>query len=146
MGGIGSGRSARLAAALATVCLALAGLGLAACSAPKPAPQLTAKDTIGPNGPISWSEAQARIGEQVTAEGPVTSVTTAGGDVLLNLGADAPDPSRLVVLIPSSAKARFAADPKTAYVDQLVLVVGTVEERDGVATIVVKSPADLKTE
>ena len=138
------GSSRRLPAALATLA-SFALLALAACGTGTPSSHLTATESVGPNGPISWSEAQTRIGEEVTAEGPVTSVEQSGGDVLLNLGADAPDPSRLVVVIPKSAADAFPADAESAYLDQLVRVTGTVEDRDGVATIVADKPSDLST-
>ena len=69
-----------------------------------------------------------------------------GGEVVLDLGAEAPDPSRLVVVIPAASRGAFPADAETAYLDKLVRATGTIEDRDGVATIVVEKPADLKVE
>ena len=97
----GSGAAALvLIAALTLVLLLAAALTLAACASEKQGAFATAPASIEPNGPISWGEAQSRIGERLTAEGPVTSVQEAGGEVVLNLGADTPDPSRLVVVDP----------------------------------------------
>ena len=120
-------------------------LTLAACASDKQGAYATAPASIEPNGPISWGEAQARIGERLIAEGPVASVQEVGGEVVLNLGADAPDPSRLVVIIPASVRAKFPKDAAAAYQDELVRVTGLIEDRDGAATIVVTKPAELKT-
>lgn len=99
---------------------------------------------LEPNGPISWSEAQSRIGERLTAEGLVISVQDIDGDLLLNVGGDESEPGRLVVVIPSTAREKFPSDPEVAYADQLVRVRGTIVSRDGVAAIIVKRPGDLK--
>ena len=138
----------RRLARVAVIGLALAALlTLMACSALQtPEEGATATESIGPNGPIGWSEAQARIGDEVTAEGLVSSVHTSGNEVSLDLGADAPDPSRLVVVIPAASRDAFPADAASAYQDKLVLVPARVEDRDGVATIVVTKPAELKIE
>ena len=85
------------------------------------------------------------MGERLTAEGPVASVQEAGGEVVLNLGADSPDPSRLVVIVPAAVRAKFPKDAATDYQDELVRVTGLIEDRDGVATIVVNKPSELKT-
>jgi hypothetical protein len=133
---------------IATLALALLiGLVpmLAACATEKQGAYATAPASIEPNGPISWGEAQSRIGDRLTAEGPVASVHEAGGEVVLNVGVDAPDPSRLVIVIPASARAKFPKDAAVTYQDELVRVTGMIEGRDGVATIVVTKPAELKT-
>ena len=140
----GSGAARTLIAVLGLTLLLGLVLTLAACSSVKQGAYATAPASIEPNGPISWGEARARVGERLTAEGPVASVHEAAGDVVLNLGADAPDPSRLVVVIPASARSRFPKDAATAYQDALVRVTGLIEDRDGVATMVVTKPADLK--
>lgn len=132
-------------AALAACALA-ALLVLAGCGSGTPDGLVGPTEAVGPNGPIGWSEAQTRVGERLTAEGPVTTVSETGGEVVLDLGAEAPDPSRLVVVIPAAARGAFPADAETAYLDKLVQATGTIEERDGVATIVVEKPADLKVE
>jgi hypothetical protein len=141
----------RLAAAhvlIATLALVLL-LGLvptlAACATEKQGAYATAPASIEPNGPISWGEAQSRIGDRLTAEGPVASVQEAGGEVVLDVGVDAPDPSRLVVIIPASVRAKFPKDAAMTYQDELVRVTGLIEDRDGVATIVVTKPVELKT-
>ena len=133
---------------IATLALALL-LGLvpmlAACATEKQGAYATAPASIEPNGPISWGEAQSRVGDRLTAEGPVASVQETGGEIVLNLGVDAPDPSRLVGIIPASARARFPKDAAMTYQDALVRVTGLIEDRDGVATIIVSKPAELKT-
>jgi hypothetical protein len=72
-------------------------------------------------------------------------VQEVGGEVVLNVGVDAPDPSRLVVIIPASARSKFPKDAAMTYQDALVRVTGLIEDRNGVATIVVSKPAELKT-
>jgi hypothetical protein len=139
-----SGAAKVLVATLALTSLLAIALVLAACASVKQGAYATAPASIEPNGPISWGEAKARIGERLTAEGPVASVQETGGDVVLNLGADTPDPSRLVVVIPASARSKFPKDAATAYRDALVRVTGLIEDRDGVATMVVTKPAELK--
>ena len=133
---------------IATLALALL-LGLvpmlAACATEKQGAYATAPASIEPNGPISWGEAQSRIGDRLTAAGPVASVQEVGGEVVLNVGVDAPDPSRLVVIIPASARAKFPKDAAMTYQDALVRVTGLIEDRDGVATIIVSKPTELKT-
>jgi hypothetical protein len=141
----GSGAASVLVSTLALALLLGLVPMLAACATEKQGAYATAPASIEPNGPISWGEAQSRIGERLTAEGPVASVQETGGVVVLNLGADAPDPSRLVVVIPAAVRSKFAKDAATAYQDALVRVTGLIEDRDGVATIVVTKPAELKT-
>jgi hypothetical protein len=119
-------------------------LALAACASQKQGAYATAPASIEPNGPISWGEARSRIGERLTAEGPVASVQEAGGEVVLNLGADAPDPSRLVVIIPAAVRDKFPTDAIAAYQGELVRVTGAIENRAGVATIVVTQPTELR--
>jgi hypothetical protein len=139
---------ARAATFVAAAVLVLAALFLAACSS---SGSVVPAGTVTPgplesNGPISWSEASSRVGESLTVQGPVTSTGDDGaGDVVLNVGAPASDPSRLAVVIPKEALAKFPADPAAAYDGQLVTVTGLIEDRDGTATIVVTSRKDIKT-
>jgi hypothetical protein len=136
----------RLVPATFAACALAALLVLAGCGGGTPDGLVGPTEAVGPNGPIGWSEAQTRVGERLTAEGPVTTVSETGGEVVLDVGAEAPDPSRLVVVIPAAARGAFPADAETAYLDKLIRVRGTIEDRDGVATIVVEKPADLKVE
>ena len=144
--GPGNGAAALvLIAALTLAVLLAAALTLAACASEKQGAFATAPASIEPNGPISWGEAQSRIGERLTAEGPVTSVQEAGGEVAAESRRrrSRPEParrghSRLV-------RDKFPGDAATAYQDELVRVTGVIEDRDGVATIVVAKPADVKT-
>ena len=123
-----------------------AALALAACSASSSsAPGSTV--TPGPlesNGPISWSEASSRVGEVLAVQGPVVSTGGDGsGGVVLNVGADATDPSRFVVMIPKDALAQFPKNAADHYDGQLVTATGTIEDRQGTATMVVRSPKQL---
>ncbi len=126
---------------------ALAGLlVLTGCGGSTPDGLVGPTEAVGPNGPIGWSEAQTRVGERLTAEGPVTTVSETGGEVVLDLGAEAPDPSRLVVIIPAASRDAFPANAETAYLDKLIRATGAIEDREGVATMVVEKPADLTVE
>jgi hypothetical protein len=141
------GRAAvRITLSIATV--ALAALSLAACSSSDsvvPAGTLT-PGPLESNGPISWSEASSRVGEELTVQGPVTSTGDDGaGGVVLNVGGPESDPSRFVVVIPKEALAKFPADPATYYDGQLVTVTGLIEDRAGTATMTVTSREDIKT-
>ncbi len=118
--------AARITLSIAAV--ALAALSLAACSS---SDSVVPAGTVTPgplesNGPISWSEASSRMGEELTVQGPVTSTGDDGaGGVVLNVGGPESDPSRFVVVIPKEALAKFPADPATYYDGQLVTVTGT---------------------
>lgn len=132
---------------LAAILLAAAAL-LTGCSSSK---SLVPASTVTPgplesNGPISWAEAASRIGEELSVQGPVNSTGGDGaGGVTLNVGAPASDPSRFVVVIPETAVGRFPDDPALFYDGQLVTATGLIEDRDGVATMVVERRADLTT-
>jgi hypothetical protein len=133
---------------LSIVAVVLAALSLAACSS---SDSVVPAGTVTPgplesNGPISWSEASSRMGEELTVQGPVTSTGDDGaGGVVLNVGAPESDPSRFVVVIPKEALAEFPADPATYYDGQLVTVTGLIEDRAGTATMTVTSREDIKT-
>ena len=103
---------------------------------------------LEPNGPISWSEASFRQGEVLTVEGPVITAgpsATGDGAVVLNVGADAPDSSRFVVVIPKSALGKFPPSPANHYSGALIRATGKIVSYDGVAAIVVRSPRKLTT-
>jgi hypothetical protein len=134
------------AGAFAAVTLTLALLLLAGCSSSNSfVPQSTV--TPGPlesNGPISWTEAASRVGEELTVQGPVTGTGSDGaGGVVLDVGATAPDPGRFVVVIPKAALKKFPKDPASFYDGQLLTATGLIEDRDGTATMVVESREDL---
>lgn len=136
------------AGTLAAVTLTLALLLLTGCSSSNSfVPQSTV--TPGPlesNGPISWTEAASRVGEELTVQGPVTGTGSDGaGGVVLDVGAAAPDPGRFVVVIPKTALKKFPKDPASFYDGQLLTATGLIEERDGTPTMVVDSREDLTT-
>lgn len=134
-------------AAASLLTLLAAGL-LAACSgSPASGPQNTVDPgPLEPNGPISWSEASSRVGEVLSVQGPVTATSVEGnGDVVLNVGAAAADPGRFVVVIPGDAAAEFPPRPADRYDGQLIVATGMIIDQDGVATMVVRSPARLTT-
>ena len=148
-GSLRTGRRARGAGRLcAAAALVLAVVLLAGCSSSK---SLVPESTVTPgplesNGPISWAEAASRVGEVLTVQGPVSSTGSDGaGGVVLNVGAPEPDPTRFVVVIPKTALNKFPKDPASAYEGQLLTATGLIEDRDGVATMVVTSREDLST-
>ena len=67
------------------------------------------------------------------------------GAVILNVGGDAGDPSRFVVVIPKAALRRFPADPASRYVGQLIVATGTIVDQWWTAAMVVRSPRRLTT-
>lgn len=142
-------RRAPLWTLAATSLLALLAAGsLAACSgSPGSGPKNTVDPgPLQPNGPISWSEAASRVGEMLSVEGPVTGTSVeSNGDVVLNVGADAADPGRFVVIIPRAATAKFPPRPADHYDGQLVVATGKIVDVGGVATMIVRSPARLTT-
>jgi hypothetical protein len=134
------------ALAAASLLALLAAGSLAACSgSPGSGPKNTVDPgPLQPNGPISWSEAGSRIGEVLSVEGPVTSAgRDASGGVVLNVGGDASDPSRFVVMIPKAALGRFPADPESRYEGQLVVATGEIVDQGGTAAMVIRSPKHL---
>jgi len=140
-------RPLRALAAASLLALLAAG-SLAACSG---SPGSGPKNTVEPgplqaNGPISWSEAGSRVGEVLSVEGPVTSASRDdNGGMILNVGGDASDPSRFVVVIPKAALRRFPADPASRYVGQLIVATGRIVDQGGTAAMVVRSPRRLTT-
>ena len=103
---------------------------------------------LEPNGPISWSEASARLGEVLTVEGPVQSAGPSGvgdGAIVLNIGLEAPDSSRFIVVIPKHALKSFPASPADHYAGALIRATGRITNYDGVAAIIVRSPRKLTT-
>ena len=139
---------AALRVGLVAAALALATLALVACSSSHsvvPAGTVT-PGPLESNGPISWSEAASRVGEELTVQGPVTGTGDDGaGGVVLNVGGPEGDPSRFVVVIPTEALAKFPADPAAYYDGQLVTVTGLIEDRAGTAAVVVTSRKALRT-
>jgi hypothetical protein len=130
------------------VAAVLAVLLLGGCAASKslvPAGSVT-PGPLESNGPISWTEAASRVGEVLAVQGPVTSTGSDGaGGIVLNVGAPASDPSRLVVIIPEAALGKFPADPASYYGGQLLTAIGRIEDRGGTPTVVVASRRDLRT-
>ena len=136
------------ALAAASLLAFLAAGSLAACSgSPGSGPKNTLDPgPLQPNGPISWSEAASRVGEVLSVEGPVTGTSVeSNGDVMLDVGAGAADPGRFVVIIPKAATVKFPPRPADHFDGQLVVATGKIVDVDGVATMVVRSPARLTT-
>ena len=138
------------AAGLAVVAalLLLVG-GLAACHdpandqvpftpPPEPEPTSTAPDVI------AWSEASSVIGQRMTVEGPVVSVTSLpDGAVALNMGLDAPSSDRFVAIVPASVARGLGAPAADTYDGALVRVTGVIRDVDGVASIRVARARDI---
>jgi hypothetical protein len=90
---------------------------------------------------ITWDQAKDHVGETVTVTGPVkgTHVTTGGKALVLNIGKDYPDTTRLSIMISTNEKNPASAD---TYKDKTVTVTGKVELYRNSAEIKTK-PADV---
>ena len=134
----------RVTAAVLVCVLLLSALAVAACADPAsdevdftPPPELEPTSS-GPET-IAWSEASSVIGERLIVEGPVVSVDLLGdGDAILNVGLDAPSPSRFVVVVPAAVVRDLPASPADLYEGRLARVTGVIEEYEGSAAIRVK--------
>ena len=84
--------------------------------------------TTGPattQATLTWDQAAQHVGETATVTGPVIGVhAVSGGHVLLNVGKDYPDPSRLTIFLTPGDN---APDPEETYVGKTVSVTGKVE-------------------
>lgn len=142
-------RTALMCAAALLVAGTLAGLCLGGCgSDTAPVSSPTASKPVFETGKvISWSEASSRIGRKLTVEGPVVSTGAVAGEAggaVLNVGLDEPDAGRFVVIVPGRLAGQLPRDPADLYVGQLIRATGRIESIDGVATITVRKPGDIR--
>jgi hypothetical protein len=135
-------------ACVATLVVAAAAVAACGGSGTSPSASGTAATPVFETGEVvSWSEASSRIGRNLTVEGPVLSAGPVEGDAAgtaLNLGLDAPDAARFVVIVPGRLADDLPGDAADLYVDRLVRATGRIEEVDGVATITLRRPGDLR--
>lgn len=111
-------------------------------------PTATEAAAAGPcAGAISWHEARDHAGERATVAGPVAETfydaASNGQPTFLNLGAGYPDPDRVTVLIWGDDRGEFPDPPETAYAGKTICVSGEIELSQGVAEIVVFTPAQI---
>ncbi|MDZ4278862.1 MAG: DNA-binding protein, partial [Dehalococcoidia bacterium] len=94
---------------------------------------------------IAWDQAEQRVGQQATVQGPVVGTHFAeesrGQPTFLNIGNPFPDPNRLTVVIWIEDRAAFPEPPETAYDGKTVCVTGVIETYEGVPEIVAASPS-----
>jgi hypothetical protein len=127
-------------------------ISVGSCSASSPSspasqvPQPSAQ----PGDVISWSEAAASIGQTITVEGPVAELGKGAGPhgpaLLVYVGADPSDPQRFVVVIPAKVLKQLSVDERQRLSGALIRVTGTIVRYRGAATIVAKSPRQLRIE
>jgi predicted small lipoprotein YifL len=136
---------------LAVLLLAVVATAIAACGGNGPAtasPAPSQIESAQPSDVISWSEAAASVGQTLTVEGPVVSSTAGrgpgGAALLLNVGLDAPDPSRFVAIVPLAIYRRLSANTRAQLDIALVRVTGTIIGFRGASAIVVARRADLR--
>lgn len=142
-------RSSRLV--LASLLCVAAVLLVAACggddSSPSPS-RTEPTPTFETGETISWGEAVARLNKVRTVEGPVVSLKESGsGDsavLLVNVGLDAPDPARFVLIVPASVQAKYDHPLADRIDGALIRVTGRIREYEGAASITLDSPKDLK--
>jgi hypothetical protein len=108
---------------------------------PATVPAVTGPATTSASVTITWDQAAAHVGETVTATGPVigTHVTTGGSALILNIGKDFPDPTRLSIMIKTDPNNPVSPD---TYQDKTVTVTGKIELYRKAAEIKT-TPADV---
>ena len=94
---------------------------------------------------VKWEDAAKHVGETVTVTGPVkgTHVTTGGKSLVLNIGKDFPDATRMSIMITTDADHPAKAED---YKDKSVTVTGKVELYRKVAEIKIAKAADVTIE
>ncbi len=132
--------------------LLMAGCGAGATHTPSGAPSSPSLESPAPapsaDSAIAWSEAASRIGETLTVEGPVMSVTAGAGSVptVLNVGLDAPDTARFVALIPAKIAAGLSSSPVDYFDGALVRVTGKIVPYEGASAVEVKAAKDIQVQ
>ncbi len=100
-------------------------------TAPATVPTTTTAPATTTASAISWDQASKHVGETVTVTGPVmgTHELSDGEHVLLNVGKDFPDDSRLTIYLTPAASAPGKASPSadSTYVGKTVSVTGKIE-------------------
>jgi hypothetical protein len=131
-----------------TAVTACGGNGTGAGGAAGASPTPSQIESAQPGDVISWSEADASVGQTLTVEGPVASSGRGrgpgGAALLLNVGLDAPDPSRFVAIVPLAIYRRLSADTRAQLDVGIVRVTGKIIGFRGASAIVVTRPADLR--
>jgi hypothetical protein len=96
---------------------------------------------------ITWDEAAAHVGEEITLCGPVMGAhyaeSSQGKPTFLNIGEPYPNPARFTVVIWGDDRANFPGKPEELYTDQEICITSTIEEYDGALEMVVSEPAQI---
>lgn len=139
---------------LAVLLVTVMATAVAACGANGAGGPATASPAPGqiesaqPGDVISWSEAAASVGQTLTVEGPVASSSRGrgpgGAALLLNVGLDAPDPSRFVAIVPLAVYRQLSTDMRAQLDVALVRVTGKIISFRGASAIVVARRTDLR--
>ncbi len=143
----------RTAVALVAVVLGIVVLGaLAGCSALDEPAEPTARpdDAVMSAGPgegldtISWGEAVDSIGQRLRVEGVVAGVKRRDGYTEVSIGLPPSDPERVAVIVPDKLATRFEAPLRDLFDGMLVRATGTIVESDGVVSVRIARPRDLR--
>lgn len=108
-------------------------------------------DTTCPHPLILWSEVLERVGETVSIQGPVASVTSPAGYRRLRLGGGETVPNRLEVYIPEAAlpafQDAFGSSFPSSLLNKTICVRGMIgtgpPAAENVARVVLTDPGDL---
>lgn len=144
-------RLGALAIAVLVVALILARLPLPTPERPtpsRPAPSGPLTDNRTPRaGTIPWEQASQHRGENRTVCGPVVSTAYGanvnGAPTWLNIGRDHPDTRRFQVLIWGDDRSNFPQPPEEIYQEERICATGVIEIYEGVAEMVIASPASI---
>jgi len=91
---------------------------------------------------VSWQEAEAYVGHDITVEGDVVRTYDSGKVTFLNFDEDYRNTLSIVIF--ASDYDRFPAPPESLFLDQMVRVMGRVKEYKGAPEIIVESPGQIE--
>jgi micrococcal nuclease len=95
-----------------------------------------------PPKPVSWKEAEAKVGERVAAEGEIVAAYNSGKACFLNFHEDFR--RHLSVVIFASDLPRFPREPEAFYKGKRLRVTGVVQMHEGRPEIVVEDPKQVE--
>lgn len=95
-----------------------------------------------PPKPVPWGEAEAKVGERVTAEGEIVAAHNSGKACFLNFHEDFR--RHLSVVIFASDLPRFPREPEAFYKGKRLRVTGVVQMHEGRPEIVVEDPKQVE--
>ena len=95
-----------------------------------------------PPKPVPWREAEAKVGERVTAEGEIVAAHNSGKSCFLNFHEDFR--RHLSVVIFASDLPRFPREPEAFYKGKRLRVTGVVQMHEGRPEILVEDPGQVE--